>query len=109
MASLSERVRDNRLETSFEGKLTIHHYDDSDEEERRSDQRSECWEETQLLGRGGFGEVLLQRCVEGKRIAELCAVKRIERSISRRHGAKEFDFAAELEAIARFSHRRVSP
>ncbi len=108
MATLSDLVRDNQLETSFEDKFTIHHYDDSDgEEQRRSSYRSEYWEESGWLARGGFGEVLLQRCVKGRRTPELRAVKKIARSMAR-HGGKQFDFVSELEAIAKFSHRRVS-
>jgi len=106
MSSLPDLVRDNKLETGFAGNFTIHHYDDSDgEEHRRSNQRSEYWEDSKLLGRGGFGDVVLQRCVEGKRIHELRAVKKIAQSISQ---AKQFDYVSELETIAKFSHRRVS-
>lgn len=106
MSSIPDLVRDNKLETDFAGKFTIHHYDDSDGEEHRpSNQRSEHWEDDGLLGRGGFGDVLLQRCVEGKHIHELRAVKKIARSISQ---AKQSDYMRELETIAKFSHRRVS-
>ena len=106
MSSIPDLVRDNKLETSFDDKFTIHHYDDSDgEEHRRSNQRSEYWEESEPLARGGFGEVLLQRCVKGKHAHELRAVKKIARSISR---AKQVDYVPELETLAKFSHRRVS-
>ncbi|KAK4148863.1 kinase-like domain-containing protein [Chaetomidium leptoderma] len=106
MSSIPDLIRDNKLETSFDGKFTIHHYDDSDDEERsRSNQRSEYWEEGEPLARGGFGEVLLQRCVKGKRTHELRAVKKITRSISQ---ANQFDYVSELETIAKFSHRRYS-
>ncbi len=108
MASLPDLVRDNKLETSFEDKFTIHYYDDSDgEEHRRSSPHSEYWEDAEPLARGGCGEVLLQRCVQGKRTQEFRAVKRIARSISL-HGLKKFDSLSELETIAKFSHRRVS-
>jgi hypothetical protein len=106
MASLPDLVRDNRLETSFEDNFTIHHFDDSDDEaERRSQQRSEYWKDTDALGRGACGEVHLQRCVKGKRTHEFRAVKKIARSLSR---ADQFDYVSELEAIAKFSHKRVS-
>ncbi len=105
MASIPDLVRDNKLETSFDDKFTVHHYDESDvEQHMRSNQRSEYWEDAKPLARGGCGEVLLQRCVKGKGTHELRAVKKIARSISR---AKQFD-VSELEAIAKFSHRRVS-
>lgn len=106
MSSIPDLVRDSKLETDFADKFTIHHYDDSDGEEHRpSNQRSEHWEDSGLLARGGFGDVLLQRCVEGKHIHELRAVKKIARSISQ---AKQSDYMPELETIAKFSHRRVS-
>ena len=105
MSFIPDLVRDNKLETDFAGKLTIHQYDESDEEEHRwSTQRSESWEDSGLLGRGGFGDVFLQRCVEGKHIHKLRAVKKIARYISQ---AKQFDYVPELEAIAKFSHKRV--
>ena len=104
MSSFPDLVRDNKLETSFDDKFTIHHYDDEDDEEhRRSHHRSEYWEESELLAQGGFGEVLLQRCVKGTRTHELRAVKKIARS-----RARQFDYVSELEIIAKFSHRRVS-
>lgn len=103
MSSIPDLVRDNKLETSFEDKFTVHYYDDSDDEEhRRSNQRFEYWEETGPLARGGFGEVSLQRCVKGKLRHELRAVKKIARPRT-----KQFDFVTELETIAKFSHRRV--
>ena len=104
-SSIPDLVRDNKLETSFDDKFTIHHYDESDgEQHMRSNQRSEYWEDAKPLARGGCGEVLLQRCVKGKRTHEFRAVKKIARSVSR---TKQFD-VSELEAIAKFSHRRVS-
>jgi hypothetical protein len=106
MSSTPDLVRDSQLETSFDDKFTVHHYDESDgEQQRRSSQRSEYWEQSEMLARGGFGEVSLQRCVKGKHTHELRAVKKISRSLSR---AKQFDYASELEIIAKFSHRRVS-
>jgi hypothetical protein len=104
MSSIPDLVRDNKLETSFDHKFTVHYYDDSDNEEhRRSNQRSEYWEESEQLARGGFGEVFLQHCVKGKHTHEFRAVKKIARS-----RARQFDYVSELEIIAKFSHRRVS-
>lgn len=104
MSRIPDLVQDNKLETSFDDKLTIHYYDDSDGEEHvRPNQRSEHWEEAGLLASGGFGEVSLQRCVEGKLIHRLRAVKKITRPRT-----EQFDYATELEVIAKFSHRRVS-
>ncbi len=100
-------VRDSKLETSFDETFTIHHYDESDDEKhKRSNQRSEYWEEdSEPLARGGFGAVFLQRCIKGKRTHELRAVKKIARSTTR---ARQFNHISELETIAKFSQRRVS-
>ncbi|KAK0710164.1 hypothetical protein B0T26DRAFT_755271 [Lasiosphaeria miniovina] len=104
MAHIPDLVRDNKLETSFDDKFTIHYYDDSDgEEHRRPNQRSVHWEEAGPLASGGFGEVSLQRCVDGNRGQTLRAVKKIARPQTR-----HFDYVTELEVIAKFSHRRYS-
>ncbi|KAK3901166.1 kinase-like domain-containing protein [Staphylotrichum tortipilum] len=104
MTVTPDLVRDNKLETSFDDKFTIHHYDDSDgEEHRRSNQRSEYWEESEQLARGGFGEVFLQRCVKGKHTHEFRAVKKIAWS-----RARQFNYMSELEIIAKFSHKKYS-
>jgi hypothetical protein len=103
---LPDLVRDNKLETNFDGRFTVHRYDDSDEDgRRRSNQRFEYWEDVEWLARGGFGEVSLQRCVKGKLADEFRAVKKINRHAMQ---SQRIDYVSELEAIAKFSHRRVS-
>jgi hypothetical protein len=106
MSHIPDLVKDSRLETTFVDDFTVHQYDDSDDEGySRSNQRTEHWQNSELLGRGGCGEVWLQRCVEGKRTYEWRAVKVIATSTSR---TKQFDYVSELEAIAKFSQKRVS-
>ena len=56
------------------------------------------------LAGGSFGKVYLQNCVEGNRKIEQRAVKRISKHKS---VAKNIDYVAELEAMAKFSQRRV--
>lgn len=106
MSRLPDLVHDTRLNTSIKGNITIHHYDESDDEnDARSTLRSEHWQQTSHLGRGGYGDVWLQQCVSGKRGYERRAVKIIPRLYLK---DKKDNYMAELEAIAKFSQRRVS-
>ena len=106
MSHIPDLVKDSRLETSSTEDFTIHQYDESDDEGySRSNRRTEYWKSSELLGRGGCGEVWLQRCVKGKRTYEWRAVKVIATSTS---SAKRLDYVSELEAIAKFSQKRVS-
>jgi hypothetical protein len=106
MSHISDIVRDKKLDTSFVDNFTVHHYDDSDEERyERSVQRSEYWEHDGLIGKGGYGDVFRQKCVQGKGRYELRAVKVISTGDAKTRHIRN---ASELEAIAKFSQRRVS-
>ncbi|KAL7941059.1 kinase-like protein [Trichoderma barbatum] len=106
MARLPDLVHDTRLNTSIQGGFTIHHHDDSDDEnDARSTLRSEYWKTTALLGHGGCGDVWLQECVEGKRSCDRRAVKVIPRLNFK---DKKDNYMTELEAIAKFSQKRYS-
>ena len=52
------------------------------------------------LGRGSFGTVWLERCIQGNSKEEVRAVKEIQKVGSG-------DYFRELEAIALFSHTKV--
>ena len=58
-------------------------------------------EERKRLGRGNFGIVWLERCIHGDSKGKLRAVKQIEK-------LESCDYNRELEAIAFFSHSKVS-
>lgn len=64
----------------------------------------ESWESSKkILGRGGQGEVLLQKCISGPRCNSMRALKVIrcfDDGARRRH-------VRELETMVRFSHERV--
>lgn len=108
MPRFPDLVRDTKLDTVFDGPFTVHNYDDSDDENNsRSTHRSEYWESKDRLAQGGFGEVWLQKCEQGQRgpSPDLRAVKVIQRSS---FGNKNLDYINELEAIAKFSQKRVS-
>jgi serine/threonine protein kinase len=100
-------VRDSKLDTEFRDGLTIHTFVEPSGRYRRIC-RTEHWTlERRCLGRGGFGQVQLERCIVGDRIDELRAVK----TINKQSGSVKkttMDFQRELEAIVKFSQRRVS-
>ena len=104
MARLPDLVRDSKLETHFlHGNIaeTVHTYNEPDPtSQRRLVSRSEHWQRQTRIGGGGFGSVWLEKCTKGHRDIQVRAVKRIE--ISAR-----VDYNRELEAIAKFSHRKV--
>ncbi|KAK1240314.1 hypothetical protein MKX08_007756 [Trichoderma sp. CBMAI-0020] len=99
-------VRDTRLSTKIEDDVTIHHHEDSDDENNaRSTWREERWKMTVRLGYGGCGSVWLQECIDGKQGIDRRAVKVIPRMNLKN---KKDNYVSELEAIAKFSQKRYS-
>lgn len=106
MSRWPDLVRDTRLSTTIQDDITIHHQEDSDDENNaRSTWREERWKTTVRLGLGGCGSVWLQECVEGKRGIDTRAVKVISWQYLE---DKKDNYVAELEAIAKFSQKRYS-
>jgi hypothetical protein len=70
----------------------------------------ERWERLEMLGRGGYGEVWLQKCTTGPRVGDLRAVKEIPKDVTK---ASEDGHAKirhqELSALIKFSHQQVRP
>ncbi|KAK4207893.1 kinase-like domain-containing protein, partial [Rhypophila decipiens] len=98
---LPELVRDSELPVIIERDLTIHPQPFT----RRSQSREEKWVRETNLGRGGYGEVWLERKVEGdESLPKLRAVKTIRipenESIFELNGGRG---VRELEALAKFS------
>jgi len=104
MSRSPDLVKDSSLHTEFRDAITVHSYRDIDAVGRRF-YREEQWKREQRLGRGGFGQVWLQKCVAGARQDSLRAVKIVEKP-SDSFGS--LDLNRELEAIAKFSNYRVS-
>ena len=67
---------------------------------QRKVRKEEKWKREQKLGRGGFGTVWSEKCIQGGNKGELRAVKEIPKSDS-------YNYCRELEAVALFSHTNV--
>jgi hypothetical protein len=103
MPPTSDLVRDSRLETTFpDQNTTVHTFLGPDGVGRRRIRQEEYWKKGELLGRGGFGAVWREQCVAGKEKGAMRAVKVIRKQ------SHSVDLNRELEAIAKFSHIRVS-
>jgi hypothetical protein len=106
-ARIPDCVRDSLLKTEFRKGITTHSYEISNPRAgRRLDIQRVQWAKGKLIGRGGFGDVFVEKRVgnaaEGH--PEVRAVKKIflgERAIDHRA------YVRELEAIAKFSLARV--
>jgi hypothetical protein len=112
MARMRDLIRDSMLETEFLPDETVHRFQESDPiSGRRLVTRSEHWRRQRRIGFGGFGSVWLENCTKGGRQDDrdqdaraVRAVKQID--IDTQLGS--IDYSRELEAIAKFSHSRVS-
>lgn len=114
MARIPDLIRDSKLETYFLPDCTVetvHTFQESDQTSgRRLVTRSEHWRRQRRVGRGGFGSVWLEKCTKGGRpevTAQDGAVRAVKQiDMDTRFGS--IDYSRELEAIAKFSHSRVS-
>lgn len=105
MARVSDLVQDAELQTRFHPEYTIHSYTETGSTvQERAILREEHWKRQKLIGGGSYGRVWLEQCVKGQREVELRAVKEVVKSL---HTSKQVDYNRELEAISKFSHRKV--
>ncbi|KAN0083476.1 Protein kinase-like domain containing protein [Elaphomyces granulatus] len=110
MARLPDLVQDSKLETHFlpssdSSVETVHTYHEPDPtSQRRLVSRSEHWQRQWKIGGGSSASVWLEKCTKGGHgDVEVRAIKQIE---IHRHSGRILDFGRELEAIAKFSHRK---
>jgi hypothetical protein len=98
MTPIPDIVQDSKLETQFhsdpEHVQHIHYVSGSTPRQRKV-RKEERW-----LGRGGFGTVESQICIQGDSKGKVRAVKKMQKAASS-------DYCRELEAIALFSHNKV--
>jgi hypothetical protein len=111
-ASLSDLVRDTRLDVQVFADHVIQVDFVSDPASGRRRQRSEQrWEMAGIIGRGSFGEVRLERCTSSglpHHVGRLRAVKVVRKADDSLPGGPPA-YHRELEAIAKFSQKRVCP
>ena len=105
METLSDVVLDWKLECDVRSDCTLQtrHVTNSAEGLWR-ERVEERWQRAKELGRGSFGVVWLEKCASGPSSGQLRAVKELRKSQA---SAKSKYYSKELEAIVKFSHRRV--
>ncbi|KAH8737297.1 kinase-like domain-containing protein [Ilyonectria robusta] len=100
--SLPDLVRDSKLDTRFlpDGATQHTFYVTPPHASRRQRARvDEVWRRERKLGKGGYGDVWLERCDSGPSTGTLRAVK--EMLIK-----PLMDYSRELEAMTKFSHEK---
>lgn len=101
----SDLVQDAELQTRFYPEYTVHIYIESGPTVReRAILREEHWKRQRFVGGGAHGSVWLERCEKGQREVELRAVKEV---VKCPHDSRHIDYGRELEAISKFSNRKV--
>jgi hypothetical protein len=105
----SDLVLDSKLDTRFEPGLTVHTYRQlsTDSARRMVVHREEYWRQISRIGSGAYGSVWLEKCVQGHQDVEVRAVKEVSTRPLR--SGRQIDYDRELEAVAKFSHDKVSP
>lgn len=104
MTPIPDLVQVSKLETQLHSdpEYTQHvHYVSGSTPRQRSVRKEERWKRERRLGRGSFGIVWLERCIQGDSEGKVRAVKEVQKFESS-------DYYRELEAIALFSHNKVS-
>jgi serine/threonine protein kinase len=103
----SDLVNDSKLPVRFSAKHTHHVIFESNTragQQVRRQRREETWEKVKHLGRGGFGSVWLEKRSRVDSQPKTRAVKAIPKSTP---FSQVIDYKRELQAIAKFSHRKV--
>jgi hypothetical protein len=100
---LPELVRDTELRTRFETPYTIHEFLEAPHS--LAPARREVWKRVKTIGHGGFSYVCLEECVQGH--AEDTPQTRAVKVISSRQDADAMSYSRELEAVAKFSQKKV--
>jgi hypothetical protein len=105
MPTISDLVRDSKLETRFYGEYTQHVYHVSGATPRqRKVRKEERWARDKSLGTGASGTVYLEKSITENGEVQHRAVKEIRKTA---HKSGAIDYSRELEAIAKFSHPKV--
>jgi hypothetical protein len=103
MPLVSDLVKDSKLDTQFKGGLTVHvSYVSGASSRQRKIRKEETWRRLKQLGSGAYGTVWLENESTEQKVR---AVKTIRKQAD---GSTPIDYSRELEAIAKFSHVKVS-
>ncbi|KAI9662222.1 MAG: hypothetical protein M1821_008388 [Bathelium mastoideum] len=102
MPRIPDLVSDSKLETFLRPDGKFHTYSEVTHGRQRISWQ-ERWNREKVLGEGGFGRVWLEACTQGKSQGSLRAVKTMPK---KRNASYAIDYNRELEAIAKFSHRK---
>lgn len=97
-------VQASKLDTQFHSdpECTYHVKFVSDNAlNQRRIRKEEKWSRERALGRGSYGIVWLERCIQGDDKGSFRAVKKVQKPESG-------EYYGELEAIALFSHAKAS-
>jgi hypothetical protein len=106
MPPVSDLVKDSKLDTQFKGGLTVHvSYVSGASSRQRKIRKEETWRRLKHLGSGAYGTVWLENCTLENTEQRVRAVKAIHKKVD---GSTPVDYSRELEAIAKFSHVKVS-
>lgn len=107
---VSDLVRDSKLIAfQTDDPSIVRHivYTSNPHMRQRRMKTEEAWKRRQKLGTGAFGQVYLEELLSGSEAGKLRAVKEIAKTPPQ-DPRKEIDYTRELEAIAKFSHDKVS-
>ena len=103
MTSIPDLVQVSKLDTQFHSDPEyIQHvqYVSGSTPRERKVRKEERWKKERWLGRGSFGTVELERCIQGDSEGKVRAVKKVQK-------LETSGYYRELEAIALFSHSKV--
>ena len=102
MAQIPDLVQDSMLDTDFHPDLEqTRHVQYVCTPKQRKLRKEQIWKREKGLGRGGFGIIWLERCIQGDCKGEVRAVKMIRK-------LQNSNYYRELEAIAIFSRTKVA-
>ncbi|KAJ5504905.1 kinase-like protein [Penicillium fimorum] len=103
----ADLVADTKFRVEFHAdfvhRFTFHSSNIPDQYVRRME-RLDIWKNEKEVGSGSFGNVWLQRCLTSEDQSELQAVKMVRK---RKLSSNGIDFFKELEAMAKFSQRKI--
>jgi hypothetical protein len=103
MAQIPDLVKDSKLQVQFFPEYTRHVFFVSSlvpgQRKVRREEKEERWKREKNLGAGSFGTVWLERCLTDEGEGKVRAVKEMRKPLQ--------CSSRELEAIAKFSQRKV--